>query len=176
MAPGLPPIGAEIPCSSLAINTSLKVGNEVLNIDPRGGFKHRVDVNPDDPQNSVVLRLIGFQYTADIPSEQGGGTVTFEQREVDDAPKARLTLVQQFPPKYDCSLDLDCSVTIERPGSEPLVVVPKDGPPMLIAKLTQYPPRGDLFQLQHPVDFVDPDKPDDIAVVLQKLPAKVGGL
>lgn len=141
--PLLPPIGAEIPCSSLAINTPLQVGADVLTVDFRGGFKHRVDVNPDDPINSVRLRLVGLKYTAEISAEDGGGTVTIEQSDVDVDAKSRLTVVQQFPPKYDCSLDLGtCTLTIERPGSDPLVLIPKEEGAALVGKLTQYPPEG----------------------------------
>ncbi|MER6681935.1 hypothetical protein [Streptomyces olivaceoviridis] len=68
-----------------------------------------------------------------------------------------------------------CTLTIERPGNDPLVLTPK-GEAALIGRLTQFPPRGDLYQLKAPVEFVDPAKPDDIAAVLQKFPAKVGGL
>jgi hypothetical protein len=57
--PLLPPIGAEIPCSGLAINTPLVVRDQSVAADFRGGLKHRVDVNPDDPINSVRLRLVG---------------------------------------------------------------------------------------------------------------------
>ncbi|MFF9645852.1 hypothetical protein [Kitasatospora aureofaciens] len=179
LMPALPPIGAEIPCSSLAINTPLRVGTDLLALDFRGGFKTRVDVNPDDPSNSVRLRLVGLKYTAEIPEEadgDGGGTVTFEQNDVDVDARGLLKLTQQFPPQYECSLDLrTCALTIDRPGSEPLVLTPR-GEATMSAKLTQYPPRGDLFQLKAPVEFVDPAKPDDIAAVLQKFPAKSGGL
>ena len=175
--PLLPPIGAEIPCSSLAINTPLQVGADVLTVDFRGGFKHRVDVNLDDPINSVRLRLVGLKFTAEISAEAGGGTVTIEQGDVDVDAKGRLTVVQQFPPKFDCFLDLGtCSLTVERPGSDPLVLLPKEAGATMVGKLTQCPPRGDLFQLKAPVEFVDPDKPDDVAAVLQEFPAKVGGL
>ncbi|MYV97881.1 hypothetical protein [Streptomyces sp. SID3343] len=49
------PIGAEIPCSSLAVNTTLQIGTNTVSVDFRGGLKHRVDVNPDDPTNSVRM-------------------------------------------------------------------------------------------------------------------------
>ncbi|MFG2349749.1 hypothetical protein [Streptomyces phaeochromogenes] len=149
MPSGLPPIGDEIPCNSLSINTPLQIGTEALTLDFRGGFKHRVDVNPDDPDDpddpdkSVCLRLIGLKYTAEITGEdyKAVGTVTIEQDEVDVESKSRLTLTQPFPPKYDCFLDLSlCSLTIERPEADPLVLFPKEGAQTtLIGRLTQYP-------------------------------------
>ncbi|MBF9069200.1 hypothetical protein [Streptacidiphilus fuscans] len=174
--PLLPPIGLEIPCSSLAINTPVQIGTAKVTVDFRGGIKHRVDANPNDPANSVRLRLVGFKSTAEIPADAGGGTLTFEQGDVDADPKGILRLTQANPPKFECSMDLrTCTLTVERPGEEPLVLTPK-GEAVLVGKVSQYPPKGDLFQLQAPVEFVDPEKPDDIAAVLQKFPAKVGGL
>jgi hypothetical protein len=179
MASQLPPIGAEIPCSSLAVNTPVRIGTQLVTVDFRGGLKHRVDVNPDDPMNSVRMRLIGLRYTAELPPADGeseGGTLTIEQNDVDVDPKSLLRQTQQFPPRYECLLDLStCNLTIQRPDSAPLALAIKDGA-LLIGSLTQYPPRGDLFQLKNPIDFVDPDKPDDIAAVIEKFPAKVGGL
>ncbi|MFD4600163.1 hypothetical protein ACFWPQ_19315 [Streptomyces sp. NPDC058464] len=49
-------------------------------------------------------------------------------------------------------------------------------PALLVGRLAQYPPRGDLYQLQNPVDLVDPEQPDVTVATLQKLPVKVGGL
>src|SRR5438094_10317009 len=46
---GLPPIGAEIPCSCLAINTPLRIRTALVSVDFRGGIRVRVDVHPDDP-------------------------------------------------------------------------------------------------------------------------------
>lgn len=41
----------------------------------------------------------------------------------------------------------------------PLILTTKD-PSKLIAQLTSFPPRGDLYRLQNPVDLVLPDDPD----------------
>ncbi|MEU2625246.1 hypothetical protein ABZ642_45365 [Streptomyces sp. NPDC007157] len=178
--PALPPIGAEIPCSSLAINTPLQIRNKLVSVDFRGGWKHRVDVNPNDPVNSVRLRLVGFKMAAELPALEGGGaeggTITIEQNDVDVDPASLLRLTQQFPPKYECALVLSpFTMTIDQPGSEQLVLSTKDTF-TLISQLTQYPPRGDLFQLQKPVDLVAPDKPDTVVATIQKFPAKAGGL
>ncbi|MFE2521619.1 hypothetical protein [Streptomyces mirabilis] len=63
-----PPIGAEIPCSMLAINSPLKIRNSLVTVDFRGGIKHRVDANPNDPINSVRMRTVGFKISAELPS------------------------------------------------------------------------------------------------------------
>lgn len=94
--PGLPLIGAEIPCSRLAINTPLRIKDALVSVDFRGGIKHRVDVNPDDPINSVRMRTVGHRVTAELPGEDGtsGGTITIEQNDVDVDSPSTLRLTQ----------------------------------------------------------------------------------
>jgi hypothetical protein len=58
---------------------------------------------------------------------------------------------------------------------EPLVLTTKD-PAQLIGSLTQFPPKGDLYQLQNPVDLIDLENPDMAVATIQKFPVKVGGL
>ncbi|MEU6197880.1 hypothetical protein [Streptomyces sp. NPDC047061] len=178
MPGGLPPIGAEIPCSMLGINTPLKLKESLFSVDFRGGIKHRIDVNPDDPINSVRMRTVGFRITAELPSDNGdgGGTITVEQNDVDVDAQSLLRLTQQFPPRYENVWVLPFTMVVDRPGhGEPLILTTRD-PARLVAQLTQYPPRGDLYQLRNPVDLVDPERPDVTVATLQKLPVKVGGL
>ncbi|MFC3452679.1 hypothetical protein [Amycolatopsis speibonae] len=188
---GLPPIGAEIPCSCLAINTPLQIRTSLVSVDFRGGIKVRVDVNPDDPVNSVRLRVVGHRVSAELPGGDGqdqGGTITIEQNDVDVDAKSLLRLTQRFPPRYEQVMVLSFTMTIDQPESllrragirsskayEPLVLTTKD-PALLVGKLTQFPPRGDLYRLQNPVDLVLPDDPDTIIATIQKFPVKVGGL
>ncbi|MET7899821.1 hypothetical protein [Streptomyces mirabilis] len=176
--PYLPPIGAEIPCSMLAINTPLQIRTSLVTVDFRGGIKHRVDVNPNDPINSVRMRTVGFKISAELPGENGdSGTITIEQNDVDVEAKSLLRMTQNFPPKYENIMVLDFTMVIQQPGngSEPLILTTKD-PAKLIGTLTQYPPRGDLYQLQNPVDLVDLENPDTVVATIQKLPVKIGGL
>ncbi|MFD3590035.1 hypothetical protein [Streptomyces sp. NPDC058683] len=178
--PHLPPLGAEIPCTSLAINTPLQIRNKLVSVDFRGGWKHRVDVNPNDPINSVRLRLVGFRTSAELPAldDRGaeGGSITIEQSDIDVEPASLLKVTQQYPPKYECSLVLSpCTMVIQQPGSEPLILTTKNQF-TLIGQLTQYPPRGDLFQLQQPVDFVGMEDPDTVVATIQMSRDPVGGL
>ncbi|MEU0822924.1 hypothetical protein [Streptomyces mirabilis] len=177
--PLLPPIGAEIPCSMLAVNSPLKIRNSLVTVDFRGGIKHRVDVNPNDPMNSVRLRTVGFKMSAAMTDEtgNGGGGVTIEQNDVDADPKSLLKVTQTFPPKFEIITVLDFTMTIEQSGNgdEPLVLTTKD-PAKLIGTLTQYPPKGDLYQLQSPVDLIDLENPGIVVATIQKLPVKIGGL
>ncbi|MEU3523159.1 hypothetical protein AB0E62_04710 [Streptomyces sp. NPDC038707] len=179
---GLPPVGAEIPCSGLAVNTPLKIRDALVSVDFRGGIKHRVEHNPDDPGNSVRLRIVGHRMSAELPGgdtvNDGGGTVTIEQNEVDAEAESTLRLTQQNPPRYEHRNILSFTMTIDQPGEDgsgPLVLTTKK-PMILVGQLTQFPPRGDLYKLEQPVELVDPDNPDDVLAVIHKFPVKVGGL
>ncbi|WP_406055674.1 hypothetical protein OG462_07450 [Streptomyces sp. NBC_01077] len=177
--PALPPIGAEIPCSRLAVNTPLRIKDALVSVDFRGGIKHRVDVNPEDPINSVRMRTVGHRMTAELPGEDGtsGGVITIEQNDVDvDAPTT-LRLTQKFPPKYEFREVSTFTMTIDQPGGggEPLILTTKE-PMVLIGQLTQYPPRGDLYKLEKPVELVDLDDPTKVLAVIENFPVKVGGL
>ncbi|MFG3224125.1 hypothetical protein ACGF07_04980 [Kitasatospora sp. NPDC048194] len=169
---GLPPIGAEVPSSMLAIDTPMRIGNQLVRVDFRGGIKQRVDVNPDDPINSVRLRTVGFRVSAELPD---GGTITFEQNDVDADAQSTLRLTQRFPPRYEERDVIPFAVTIDQPGQEPVTLMSKE-PMVLIGQLTQYPARGDLYRLEKPVDLVSPENPDNVVAVLEKFPAKRGGL
>lgn len=155
----------------------LQIRTSLVTVDFRGGIKQRVDVNPDDPINSVRLRTVGFRMSAELPGaegEGGGGSITIEQNDVDVDPKTLLRVTQSFPPKFETIMVLDFAMTIQQPGGgEPLVLTTKD-PAKIIGQLTQYPPRGDLYQLQNPVDLIDDDK--NVVATIQKFPVKIGGL
>ncbi len=61
-----------------------------------------------------------------------------------------------------------------REGYEPLVLTTKD-PAKLVGTLAQFPPRGDLDQLQNPVDHRS-GEPGRHRRDARELPVKVGGL
>jgi hypothetical protein len=186
--PLLPQIGAEIPCSCLAINTPLQIRTSLITVDFRGGIKVRVDVNPDDPVNSVRLRVVGHKVSAELPGAPSTGSITIEQNDVDVDPKSLLRITQRFPPRFEQIMVLSFTMVIEQPEAmlamagiksskayEPLILTTKD-PAKLIGSLTQFPPRGDLYQLQNPVDLIDLEYPDTVVATIKQFPVKVGGL
>lgn len=190
--PILPPIGAEIPCSCLALNTPLRIRTSLVSVDFRGGIKVRVDVNPNDPINSVRLRVVGHRVSAQLPAAQAngatGGSITIEQNDVDVDPKSLLRLIQQYPPQFEQVMVLSFTMVIEQPAAmlrmagirssrayEPLILTTKN-PAKLIGKLAQFPPTSDLYQLQNPVDLIDLENPDITVATIEKFPVKVGGL
>ncbi|MFC4565034.1 hypothetical protein ACFO4E_24525 [Nocardiopsis mangrovi] len=169
--PALPPIGAEIPRSMIAVNSSLTYQGTPHTLDFRGGIKKRVDVNPVDPINSVRLRTVGFRLTGEHDSL---GTVTIEQNDIDADVQSLLTLTRQFPPEFIDRDVLSFSLTFGS-DDEPIILTTRE-PMVLTAKLTQYPPRGDLYQLEKPVELVSLDDGDKVVAVLDALPLKTGGL
>lgn len=157
--------------SALARDVPVVVQGHRTQLDFRGGIKVRVEVNPDDPINSVRLRVIGFKMTADGP-DRAGGTITIEQNDVDVNPQSLLRLTQRFPPRYEQIMVLDFTMTIDQPErrvDELLVLTTKD-PAKLIGNLTQFPPKGDLYQLQNPVDLIDLENRDSTIATILKFP------
>lgn len=113
-----------------------------------------------------------------------GGSITIEQNDVDVDPKSLLRLTQSFPPKFEQIMVLSFTMVIDDPQAsngraraayEPLILTTKD-PAKLVGQLTQFPPRGDLYQLQNPVDLIDLENPDVTIATIEKFPVKVGGL
>ncbi|MFJ1548093.1 hypothetical protein [Streptomyces sp. NPDC088246] len=174
MSNGLPPIGAEIPCSAIAINTPMKVNGVPVSVDFSGGRKYRVDVNPGD-ESSVRMRIVGHKMHEGGPREQNPD-FAFEQNDVDVDSPSILRLTQKFPPRYEFREVTSFTMTIDRPeDDEPIVLVTKE-PMVLIGQLTQFPPRGDLFQLEKPVELINEDDPTKVVAVIEKFPVKIGGL
>ncbi|WP_405683513.1 hypothetical protein OG204_01075 [Streptomyces sp. NBC_01387] len=178
----LPSIGAEKPCSMLAINTPIQIRTALVTVDFRGGYKQIIEKDPDDPANSVRMKM-GFKLSAELPGfdgDGGGGTITLEQKFEDSGIESRLRVLQDSPPKLEQVMVLRLTMTIDQPNtdgegtSEPLVLVTRD-PAVIIGEISVFPPRGDEYKLRNPVDFVLPDAPDVTVAVLQKLPAKTGG-
>lgn len=117
--PSLPPIGAEVPSSVLAVGSLFEYRRAAYTVDFKGGIKQRVEVNPNDPINSVRLRTVGFRVSAELP---GGGRITLEQNDVDVDPKSILRLVSHFPPRFDEHDVIPVSATVELPGKETIVL------------------------------------------------------
>ncbi len=112
-----------------------------------------------------------------------GGSITIEQNDVDIDPKSLLRIAQGFPPKFEQIMVLSFTMVVGQPQAmgparaayEPLILTTKD-PARLIGSLTQFPPKGDLYQLQNPVDLVDLENPDTVVATIRQFPVKVGGL
>jgi hypothetical protein len=201
--PTPPPVGAEIPCSCLALNTPLTVQAATITVDFRGQISIKVSASdPLDPW-SLRLKVIGHRvhgYDSGSGDDESGkarasqndglGEITIEQSDTEVTPDSLLKMVSQYPPRWEQTMFLDFTMTIENPpsdtmgralgvsmnrASEPLVLTTKN-PGKLVGQLTSFPPKGELYRLQNPIDLVLPDNPDETIASLDKFPVKVGGL
>lgn len=59
-------------------------------------------------------------------------------------------------------------------GREPLVLSTKN-PGKLIGQLDNFPPKGEIYQLENPISLVIPDNPGEIVATIDKFPVQVGG-
>jgi hypothetical protein len=160
--------------SGLAINTPLTIRDEFVRVDFHGRFNQRVDVNPEDPYNSVGLRVMGFRMSGNLDGGNQSGSITIEI-DVDVDPKSTLRQIKDFPPLYENRYVLPFAMTIARPDTEQLLLMTKS-PAILSGRITQFPPKADLYQLENPVDLAAPDDPDTTVVTIHKFPVKLGGL
>lgn len=195
--PPPPPVGAEIPCSCLALNTPLRIQAATVTVDFRGEIRIRVEAsNPLDPW-SLRLKVIGHKVTAIDDGQgkpgsrqQGLGEITIEQNDIEVTPDSLVQMVSTSPPKWEQTMFLNFTMTIERPPAalmgralgvslnrapEPLVLSTRE-PGKLIGQLNSFPPKGELYQLQNPIDLILPDRPEEVIASIQQFPVKVGGL
>lgn len=170
--PLLPPIGAEIPCSMVAVDAKLEYDGNTLALDFKGGIKQRIDINPDNPTNSVRLRIVGFKMRADTESM----TVTIEQNDVDGDAESSLRITQQSPLRFEQIDVLPFAAAFERTdGGAPVVLTTKK-PMVLIGQTTQFPPNGQLYQLKYPVELVAPEDQGTVVGRITVFNCKKGGL
>ncbi|MGA4863693.1 hypothetical protein ACPB9J_13715 [Streptomyces lavendulocolor] len=169
--PGLPPIGAEVPVSMLALGSTFEYGGTTYSLDFQGGTKQRVEPNNDNPTTSVRLRTLGFQVMAQADD---GSSITLELSGADTEAASTLTLTQQFPPIIEERDVISITATITRPGQEPVTLDSKDPMVLLARHLRAYPPQREIYQLQQPVELAD--RAGHTAATLWHFPAMRGYL
>lgn len=186
----LPPVG-ERDTEPLASDFVFTIGGQTCRAHVTGSVEDDITgqdaAHGTDTVTEKDLRLRGTdtcgnpdgQTRADSP-----GSITIEQNDLDVDGTSLLRLTQNFPPKYEQVMVLSFTMVIDQPEGaasragrayEPLVLTTKD-PAKLVGTLTQFPPRGDIYQLQNPVDLIDLDDPGVTVATIQKFPVKVGGL
>lgn len=200
--PDPPAVGAEIPCSCLAPGVPLTIQAATVRIDFSGQIKVRVEsANPLNPW-SLKLKVIGHDVSgydngddgndqSDSKSAQreGLGRVRIKQSDAEFTPDSLLEMTNKFPPKFEQTMFLDFTMTIENPPQglmeralgvsmtkrpEPLVLSTKN-PGKLVGQLDQFPPQGAPYKLQNPIELVLPNHDETIAT-LDKFPVTVGDL
>lgn len=169
-----PPIGAEIPTALQARDSHLSYKGDLFSVDFRGDMKTRIEVNLADPSNSVATRVTGFNVSAKSDADSEVASVDLEQSDR-TAPDGTLTLTQELPPKFQHREYIPLKATFTDHDGTDTVLESKE-PMVLLGSLTQFPPRGELYRLEKPVDFVDPAHPDSVVATLEKFPVRRGGL
>ncbi|GAB2781760.1 hypothetical protein [Amycolatopsis magusensis] len=178
---GLPPAGAEFPLGLIADKSGLRIGSTDVRTDLRGEVAFRAETNAGGPADSVRLRMLGLRMSGELSgdgSRQDGGVILIEQEDADVAVQSLLKLTQPFPQRYEQTMVLSFTMKIVQPGAridQPLVLTTKE-PAVLVGQLTQFPPKGDFYQLQNPVDLVLPDDPDTTLATIHTFPVQVGSL
>lgn len=111
-----------------------------------------------------------------------GTAITIEQ---DRTSESSLRLIPGDDPKLEHTMALDFTVTISNPppgmapaeGSDlPLVLTTKN-PAVLIGNLTQFPPQGDLYQLQDPIELVQANTTQgeaEVVATIKEFPLQIG--
>ncbi|WP_017975095.1 twin-arginine translocation signal domain-containing protein [Actinopolyspora halophila] len=197
--PTPPAVGAEIPCSCLAPGVPLTIETTTVQIDFSGQIKVRVESsNPLNPW-SLKLKVIGHEVTgtdngdsgeeAKSAQREGLGRVHIKQSDAEVTPESLLEMTQQSPPKFEQTMFLDFTMTIENPPQqlmerslgvslskkpEPLVLATKN-PGKLVGHLNSFPPEKEVYQLQNPIELVVPDQSETIATI-DRFPVQVGSL
>jgi hypothetical protein len=169
----LPSVGLEIPCSCHAADTPLRVdGFGLVTLDFKGGIKVRVEGNISAGLGGVRLKVIGHEVSADSPVF---GKVTISQADVDVTPLSLLEIIGNTPPVFRQTMFLDFTVTVEKPpaGDGPLVLSNTKTAALVSPRLTNFPPQGDVYQLQEPVDLAPVGHPDQVVAQLQQFPVTV---
>ncbi len=169
----LPSVGLEIPCSCYAINVPLQVDVlGLVTLDFKGGITVRVEGNLREGLGGLRLRIIGHEVSADSPVL---GTVTIRQSDIDVTPLSLLEITKTLPPTFRQTMFLDFTMEIEKPpgGGSPLVLSTTKTAALINPNLTRFPPQGDVYQLQAPVDLAPVDAPDQVVAQLQQFPVTV---
>jgi hypothetical protein len=119
----------------------------------------------------VRLKVIGHEVSADSPVL---GKVTISQADIDVTPLSLLEIIGNSP-VFRQTMFLDFTVTVEKPpaGDGPLVLSNTKTAALVSPRLTNFPPRGDVYQLQEPVDLAPVGSPDQIIAQLQQFPITV---
>ncbi|WP_166677835.1 twin-arginine translocation signal domain-containing protein [Amycolatopsis arida] len=190
--PPPPPVGAEIPMSMLAVEVPLRVGSMSVEVDFEGEIRFRVtEADAADPWN-LTLEVIAFGMAGRhedgnrVTQDHSLGQITIEQSDTEDTPDSLLKMVSQTPPRWEQTMFLDFTMTIENPPPdlpggrrshtpEPLVLSTKE-PAKLIGELDNFPPKGEPYQLANPIQLVLPDNPEQTIASVDKFPVKVSEL
>ena len=169
----LPSIGSEFPCSGYAINVPLQLDVlGIITLDFKGGITVRGEENLREGLGGVRLRVISAEVSADSPVL---GRVTISQADTEVTPLSLLQVTSNLQRTFRNTIYLDLTVTIDNPpgGGPPLVLSNPRTAELLNDSLTVFPPQGQVYQLQEPVDLAPVGVPDNVIAQLLLFPVTV---
>ncbi|WP_030390125.1 hypothetical protein [Streptomyces sp. NRRL S-241] len=168
----LPGIGVEVPTTMTAVDVPLEVDGVLVKVNLQGRMRQRTEALPgESPNQAVRLRTIAFHLEGE--TADGGLRVMFDLDGADASPASTLRVRSNFPPSLEETDVVALVATIRRAG-QPEIALHSVHPAVLTATLSVFPPRGDDYQLENPVDFVVPGTATPVARLLA-LPARRGG-
>lgn len=182
----LPAAGQETVMDVAATGVPIQVGGRTVTANFTGTVKTRAESNATDPTGkSMALRVVSFDMKADTPEL---GKVQLTKTSVETTPSGMVELAKLYPMIVRSTMVVDFTLTADRMPSAaspvsnkiqqavpagPLTLSTKKPAVLVSGNLTQFPPNGDVYQLQEPVELALPSSPDSAAVTIQQFPAKV---
>jgi hypothetical protein len=144
----------------------------LVTLDFKGGITVRVEENISQGLGGVRLRVIGQEVEAASPEF---GWVTISQSDIDVTPLSLLEVTKADPPTFRQTIFLDFTLTIEKPpgGGEPWVLSNTKTAALINDNLLRFPPQGDVYQLQEPVELAPVGAPDQVVAQIQQFPVTV---
>lgn len=166
--------GDELACELEATEVPLTIeGVGEVTLDLAGATTLRVEDNPPDT-DGVDVSVPTFELRTETP---GLGIVTITMTESDDPPPvSEITEGQSTDAAgVEHAMQLNLTVTVESPpeGGEPLVLTSTRPASFLSRSLTGFPPQGDVYQLQQPIDLTPVGDPSRVMAQLSQFPVTV---
>ncbi|POX42303.1 hypothetical protein C3486_06120 [Streptomyces sp. Ru73] len=165
----LPSVGTDIQALTHAADVPLQVNVlGAVTLDFKGGWWVRA-VRQLAAGRGVGLQLMAFDLRAASPVL---GEVTLTMPTDGKVPEGTVEVVAGTPSRYRHTLPLPVVVTIEKPpgGGPPLELAGTVPGKLLCDGMADFPPRGNVYQLQKPVDLAPPAAPLEVVAKLMQLP------
>jgi hypothetical protein len=98
---------------------------------------------------------------------------TLELAEGDDAPESTLKCTQANPSRMKLTYVLNLVITAQSSDGAEVGQIRTKTPAVQSVELNEWPPNGEIFQLQRPMEFVFPD--GEFAATIEKYPTQERG-
>jgi hypothetical protein len=182
----LPTAGQESAMDVVATDVPIQVGGRTVTATFTGTLKAKAEPNAADTTGkSMALRVVSFDMQADTAEL---GRVQLTKTSAETTPTGLVELAKLYPMVVRNTVVLDFTLTADRlPSSAspvgnkiqqalpagPLTLTTKKPAVLTSGNLAQFPPKGELYQLQEPVELALPASPSAVTATIQKFPAKL---